>query len=94
MTDTFDQVVGKNLQQYREARGLSQAALAFAIGVVHQQIIARIERGERPLRYSESVQVARVLDIDQLALAAELPDIKRRVEAWARYMRENDPPIQ
>ena len=63
----FDEVVGANIRRYRTARGMSQADLAEAMDV-HQQTIQKIEKGVRPLRYSEAIAIARVLEIPSYML--------------------------
>ncbi|QZT56590.1 helix-turn-helix domain-containing protein [Mycolicibacterium austroafricanum] len=66
--DDFDKTVGANVRRYRMARGLSQAELADALSRhagerIHQQTIQKIEKGSRPLKYSEAVQLSSVLQI-------------------------------
>jgi transcriptional regulator with XRE-family HTH domain len=68
----FDKLVGINVQTYRTARGLSQAELAAAMSAdgeqVAQQTIQKIEKGTRPMRYSEAVRICDVLRVSPLAL--------------------------
>ncbi|MGD1255344.1 helix-turn-helix domain-containing protein [Mycobacterium seoulense] len=64
-----DVAIGASVARFRTARGLSQADLAERIGVA-QQTVAKIEKGTRPLKYSEAAKIARVLRISTSALAA------------------------
>jgi transcriptional regulator with XRE-family HTH domain len=63
----FDKLVGSNVQTYRTAKGLSQSDLAAAMSEggehMHQQTIQKIEKGTRPLKYSEALRICRVLGI-------------------------------
>ncbi len=65
--DNFDEMVGKNVQVLRESIGISQAKLADAVSSqgrssLHQQTIVKIEKGTRPLKLSEAVELAWALD--------------------------------
>lgn len=61
--------VGANIRKAREALGLSQAQVAKHVGLgFQQQTIVKIEKGDRPLRLSEAVRVAKVLGV-------EVPDL-------------------
>lgn len=80
MTETdegFDRLVGQNLQQLRVAAGMSQAELADQLtGRGHpmrQQIVAKIEAGQRPLRFREAALFADALEVDVDLLLAEYP---------------------
>lgn len=60
---------GNRVRAAREDRGWSQEALARhlkeAAGVeLHQSAIARLERGERAIRFNEAAALAKVLNID------------------------------
>lgn len=73
--DDFDKTVGANVRRYRMARGLSQAELADILSKqagerIHQQTIQKIEKGSRPLKYSEAVQLSSVLQIPLYELRA------------------------
>lgn len=57
----------------RKQQGLSQAALATALGR-HQQFVSRYETGERRLDAVEFVDVARILKLDPAKLIAEVPE--------------------
>jgi transcriptional regulator with XRE-family HTH domain len=69
----FDKLVGSNVQTYRTAKGLSQSDLAAAMSEggehMHQQTILKIEKGTRPLRYSEALRICRALGISPEELA-------------------------
>ena len=77
--DNFDEMVGKNVQVLRESIGISQTKLAEAVSSqgrssLHQQTIVKIEKGTRPLKLSEAVELAWALDtkVDLLFEADEL----------------------
>lgn len=64
----FDATVGRNLKQYREARGLTQTELAevvsrFGETSFAQQTIVKIEKGSRPLKLREAERLAAALEI-------------------------------
>lgn len=60
--DDPDVILGRNVARFRMAREMSQTELGRLIGV-HQQTIQKIEKGIRPLKFSEAVEIARVLKI-------------------------------
>lgn len=64
-----DVQIGASVARFRAARGLSQAELAEQLGVA-QQTIAKIEKGSRPLKYSEAEKIARILRISTGAFGA------------------------
>jgi transcriptional regulator with XRE-family HTH domain len=59
--------VGRNLLAYRQARGLSQEAMADVLGV-HRTYMGGVERGERNLTLKSVERIASRLDLDPLAL--------------------------
>lgn len=69
---TFDEAVGRNIQELRKARGMSQAALARALeerGLpFRQQTIVKVEKGQRPLRLIEAEEISMALEVDIRAL--------------------------
>jgi transcriptional regulator with XRE-family HTH domain len=68
-----DALVGANIARFRVARGLSQAELAAQLGVA-QQTVAKIEKGTRPLKYSEAYKVAQILDVTISAFGSQRPE--------------------
>ena len=71
----MDRLVGSNIQRYRNAKGMSQTDLASALGGrlgenIHQQTIQKIEKGTRPIRFVEALNICRLLDIELDNLAA------------------------
>lgn len=71
----FDQLVGANIRAYRTAIGMSQVELAEALGRslgerIHQQTVQKIEKGTRPLRFSEAGAIAKVLGVPDYMLVA------------------------
>lgn len=77
-----DQMIGANVLQYRQARGVSQTQLAEAIGL-YQPTIQKIEAGTRPLRYIEALRICDVLKIG----VAQLADGSEHARAAARYLQ-------
>jgi len=74
-TNGVDKLVGANVQRFRIAKGMSQADLATSLaklyGVqMHQQTIAKIEKGTRSLKYMEAIQIAEQLTVDVHDLSA------------------------
>jgi transcriptional regulator with XRE-family HTH domain len=64
-----DKRVGANVARYRTAKGMSQADLAADLATlggihVHQQTIAKIEKGTRSLKFMEGVMIAELLTVD------------------------------
>ncbi|MGH3969065.1 MAG: helix-turn-helix transcriptional regulator [Mycobacterium sp.] len=67
--EVFDRAVGRNVRQYRQAAGMTQAAVGDEIGLP-QQTVLKIERGERPLRLVEADKLATLFGVDVAALSA------------------------
>jgi transcriptional regulator with XRE-family HTH domain len=59
--------VGRNLRDYREARGLSQEAFADVVGV-HRTYMGSVERGERNLTLRSVERFADRLGIEPVDL--------------------------
>lgn len=81
-----DSNIGANLKARRELYGLSQADLAMMLTRTglkgfHQTTIARIEKGERPLRAAEVVALGRVLEtsLEELAESDNAAGARERV---------------
>ncbi|MBN7559489.1 helix-turn-helix domain-containing protein [Mycobacteroides abscessus] len=85
----FDRRVGANVARYRKATGFSQADLAAAISTpgegVHQQTILKIEKGTRPLKFSEADKIAHVLRISPAQLMDGVRRAQRNAELIARH---------
>jgi transcriptional regulator with XRE-family HTH domain len=60
-------VVGKNLKRLREARGLSQEALAFECGV-HRTYVSGVERGVRNPTVTVLKRIADALKVSPVEL--------------------------
>lgn len=67
MEGDLQRTVGANLRSYREARGLSQEALAELLGV-HRTYMGGVERGERNLTLRSLERIAGQIGIDPLEL--------------------------
>ncbi|WP_280364179.1 helix-turn-helix domain-containing protein [Nocardia abscessus] len=68
-------------KQWRELRGMSQTELAHKASEVglpfHQQTVARIESGERPVRVPEAVLLSAVLGVRLVDLVHQLSSVER-----------------
>lgn len=74
--DPLDDYFAKNMTRLREAAGLSQAEMVQKLRDqgwknVHPTTISRIEKGERPVRLSESARIAKVLEQDLTRMMAQ-----------------------
>jgi transcriptional regulator with XRE-family HTH domain len=89
--DAYDALVGANVRRYRTAKGLSQADLAAALSAggehVHQTTVLKIEKGTRPLRFSEAVRISEALGISPAALAEQADDAKENADFLRRFLR-------
>ncbi|ARU53446.1 hypothetical protein CBR64_20440 [Cellulosimicrobium cellulans] len=89
-----DEVIGRNVRAFREARGLSQAQVAdgmTAAGVegFYPQTVLKTEKGQRSLKFFEGFALASVLGIEPVELweapAAALKQARNRqrlIDAW------------
>lgn len=82
----FDISVGKNVQAMRKARGMSQTDLAEHLLRLtgtnyHQQTILRIEKGERPLKLSEAMAVAKAFGVPPTVLW-RVSEVDALVGSW------------
>ncbi|WP_195849231.1 helix-turn-helix domain-containing protein [Arsenicicoccus cauae] len=93
---TADERFGREVQRRREQKGWSMtrfASLLTEAGVdnFHSTTVGRIERGERPVRLSEAVAVAQVLDVPLESLiptdAQTLTDAERAVRLYSETKR-------
>lgn len=62
MEGDLQRTVGRNLREYRQARGLSQEAFADVLGV-HRTYMGAVERGERNLTLRSVERLATRLEI-------------------------------
>jgi transcriptional regulator with XRE-family HTH domain len=67
MEGDLQRTLGDNLRAYRTARGLSQEALADALGY-HRTYMSGVERGVRNLTLKSVERIAEQLDIDPVEL--------------------------
>lgn len=74
--------VGASVARFRVARGLSQVELAEHIGVA-QQTIAKIEKGIRPLKYSEASRIASALRVSVGSFSARPENVISQSNAIA-----------
>jgi len=67
MEGDLQRTVGRNLREYRQARGLSQEAFADVLGV-HRTYMGAVERGERNLTLRSVERIAQRLKVEPLEL--------------------------
>lgn len=65
-------VFGQNVRRLRQARGLSQEALASRAGM-DRSYLGSVERGKRNISLQGMVTIARALDVSVSELVASLP---------------------
>ncbi|TJW44640.1 MAG: helix-turn-helix transcriptional regulator [Mesorhizobium sp.] len=66
-------MIAAALASQRRAKGLSQAEVAKVLGR-HQPFIANIESGERRVDLVELMDIAKIIDLDVVALVRDLQD--------------------
>ncbi|MFB9978190.1 helix-turn-helix domain-containing protein [Mesorhizobium kowhaii] len=66
-------MIAAALASQRRAKGLSQAEVAKVLGK-HQPFIANIESGERRVDLVELMDIAKIIDLDVVALVRDLQD--------------------
>jgi transcriptional regulator with XRE-family HTH domain len=67
MEGDLQRTLGVNLRAYRTARGLSQEALADALGF-HRTYMSGVERGVRNLTLKSVERIAERLEVDPVEL--------------------------
>ena len=67
MEGDLQRIVGRNLRQLRQERGLSQEDFADAVGV-HRTYMGGLERGERNLTLRSLERIAAAADVEPLEL--------------------------
>jgi transcriptional regulator with XRE-family HTH domain len=85
--DPVDIVVGARVRLLRQARKLSQGALADAIGVTFQQV-QKYERATNRISISMLARMARALDTTIPELVGESADDQRPFDALLQLMSE------
>jgi len=77
---TPEELLGAWVREAREHRGWSQETLARQLGEtagidLHQSAVARLERGERPIRLNEAAALSKILNLDlrMFSPRAEIP---------------------
>jgi transcriptional regulator with XRE-family HTH domain len=63
----LQKTLGRNLREFRTARGLSQEQFAEVLGV-HRTYMGGVERGERNLTLRSVERIAQRIDVDPLSL--------------------------
>ncbi len=71
MEGDLQRTLGRNLRDYRMARGLSQEAFARVLGY-HRTYMGGLERGERNLTLKAVERIAERVDMEPLALLRPL----------------------
>lgn len=85
--DPVDVVVGTRVRLLRQARKLSQGALADAIGVTFQQV-QKYERATNRISISMLARMARALDTTIPELVGESADDQRPLDALLQLLGE------
>lgn len=67
MEGDLQRAVGRNLRDYRRARGLSQEAFANVLEV-HRTYMGGVERGERNLSLKSVERIAERIGVDPISL--------------------------
>ncbi|MER7109523.1 helix-turn-helix domain-containing protein [Streptomyces sp. NPDC000229] len=83
-------LIGAQVGQLRRAAGLTQPKLAHKLSI-HQETIASIEQGRRPLKYDLALQLDEVLEAKGVLAAgvARVPE-RERYPAFARDFIEHE----
>lgn len=63
----LEEIIGRNIAKYREAAGLTQAALAEKIGI-STAFVSRVERGQKKMKVETLYATARALGVSVDAL--------------------------
>ncbi|UVK51287.1 helix-turn-helix domain-containing protein [Mesorhizobium sp. AR02] len=66
-------MIAAALASQRRTKGLSQAEVAKVLGR-HQPFVANIESGERRVDLVELMAIAKIIDLDVVALVRDLQD--------------------
>ncbi|WP_404924980.1 helix-turn-helix domain-containing protein [Mesorhizobium sp. ORM16] len=66
-------MIAAALARQRRAKGMSQAEVAKVLGR-HQPFIANIESGDRRVDLVELLAIAKIIDLDVIALVRDLQD--------------------
>ncbi|MEU8391528.1 helix-turn-helix transcriptional regulator [Micromonospora sp. NPDC048843] len=88
-TSSAEQQFGAQVREAREIRGWSQEGLARHLresaGLeLHQTAIARLERGERAIRFNEVTALAKLLGLDLQTYSGTLPALTESEYEWAQ----------
>ena len=70
--DSFALLVGKNVQRYRKAAGMTQAQLAERVGVSPAHL-SRVERGDKQISISVLKMLSEIFAVSYDALLRDLP---------------------
>ena len=63
----LEEIIGTNIAKYREAAGLTQAALAEIIGI-STAFVSRVERGQKKMKVETLYATAKALNVSVDAL--------------------------
>lgn len=88
MQETPEQAFSERLRQYREASGISQAALAKQVGL-DPTAITKIEKGNRSIRLDEAVAITDALRRSSLGASYTLMQMITPTRWDARAALEN-----
>lgn len=63
----LEEIIGRNIAKYREAAGVTQAAMAEKIGI-STAFVSRVERGQKKMKVETLYATAKVLNVSVDAL--------------------------
>jgi transcriptional regulator with XRE-family HTH domain len=91
--DALDEAIGSRVRTLRRRRGMSQTALAGALGLSYQQM-QKYERGSSRMPVSILVQIARALDVEVNRLIGEDGEVPVHPPAASGEARASEDELQ
>jgi Zn-dependent peptidase ImmA (M78 family)/transcriptional regulator with XRE-family HTH domain len=88
MPEKANTAIGERLAALRKAHHVTQEELARLMHLDHAQIVSAIERGERALKATELVEVARVLRVSPLDLLRNVEARPKPLVRWREVVDE------
>src|SRR5262245_52358805 len=82
---TVAQRFGARLRQLREERGMSAADLAQHVGSVYPSTIYNVEAGRKLVSFEKLLQIARVLDVDEVDFFYEPHSLRHQLIELTRH---------
>lgn len=84
MPQTANVAIGKAVRTLRKRAGWSQAQLAEMADLEHRQTVSAIERGDRALKASELLALARLFRVDANELLTGQPPVEENFVLWRK----------